>query len=83
MKMNVLYDESHIKTDVYSYKINGGGEFFIKESGEVKILFENDVFVSASFPFRDVYTRNGWRILAGINEKIAEIEKRKKLKVRT
>ncbi len=74
--MKTLYNETHTKTDVYCYDINGGGEYRIQESGTVKIFFENNKFVSASFPFRDTYTRNCWRILAEINERIAEIESR-------
>lgn len=73
--MNVLYNERHTKTDIYHYEINEGGEFQIIESGDITIVFENDVFVSVSFPFREKYSRNGWRILAAINEKISEIEK--------
>lgn len=78
--MKLLHNEHHIKTDTYYYAINSGGEFFIKESGAVTIIFENDVFVSASFPYRDVYSRNGWRILAGINDMITKIENEKILK---
>ena len=72
--MNLLYNDQHTKTDTYSYTINSGGEFYVTESGKVTIVFENGVFISASFPFRDRYSRNGWRILAAINKKIEEIE---------
>lgn len=72
--MKMLYNETRIQTDTYHYEINGGGEFSVKESGEVTVVFENKKFVSASFPFSEHYTRNGWRILAAINEKINEIE---------
>lgn len=78
--MNMLFNEHHTKTDTYRYEINGGGEFYIQESGSVEIIFENDVFVSVSYPLKGVYSRNGWRILAGINEMIAEIEAEKALK---
>ena len=74
----MLFNEHHVRTDTYRYAINGGGEFFIQESGAVEIVFENGVFVSASFPFHGIYTRNGWRILVGINKKIAEIEGERK-----
>jgi hypothetical protein len=74
--MGLLYNETNVRKDVYSYKINGGGEFFVHESGTVTITFENGKFVSASFPFSGQYTRNGWRILAEINNKIEEIEKK-------
>ena len=76
--MRVLFNETHTKTDTYHFEINGGGEFYIKESGEVTIIFENDKFVSASFPLSGVYSRNGWRILAGINEMINKIEEEQK-----
>lgn len=78
--MNVLYKERHTRIDTYQYEINGGGEFFIQESGRVIIVFENGKFVSASFPFQSVYTRNGWRILAGINDVITRIESEQALK---
>ena len=74
--MRTLFNETRTKTDIYSYAINSGGEFLIQERGGVEIIFVNDKFSSASFPFQGAYTRNGWRILAGINEKIAEIESR-------
>lgn len=73
--MKMLYSETYIHTDVYHYEINGGGEYFVQESGKVKIVFENKKFVSASYPLSGTYSRNGWRILAAINEKINEIEK--------
>ena len=74
----VLCNGSHIKTDIYHYEISGGGEFHITESGPVEIIFENDVFVRCDFPLRGTYSRNGWRILAGINEMITRIEDRRK-----
>ncbi len=70
----LLYDRDRTRTDTYCFQINSGGEFFVKESGTVKIIFENGVFVSASFPFCGSYTRNGWRILAAINDEINIIE---------
>ena len=68
--MEMLYDRTHTQTDTYCYKINGGGVFLVKEKGEVVIVFENKKFVSASYPMSETYTRNGWRILAAINEEI-------------
>ncbi len=77
--MDMLYNETKIRADTYCYEINGGGEFFVQESGKVKIVFENKKFVSASYPFfipiTGTFTRNGWRILAEINKKINDIEK--------
>ena len=75
--MQFLYNGHHTKRDTYCYEINSGGAFLIKESGKVTITFENDVFVSCDFPLRGVYSRNGWRILAGINETITRIENKK------
>lgn len=79
--MKVLYDKHHTRLDMYEYEINGGGEYFIQESGKIKIVFENGKFKSASFPLHGVYSRNGWRILAGINDMINEIEREQALKV--
>lgn len=76
--MNVLYNAQHTKRDTYCYEINSGGEFFIQESGTVTIIFENGKFISASFPMKGVYTRNGWRILAEINNRINKIENEQK-----
>ena len=74
--MNLLYDEKHTKLDTYEYQINGGGKYYVKESGRVTIVFENGHFKSASFPLSGQYSRNGWRILAAMNEKISYIEMR-------
>jgi hypothetical protein len=76
--MRLLYSEAKTTKDTYIYQINNGGEFDIEEKGEVRIVFENGKFVSATFPFHGIYSRNQWRILAGITDKIAEIEERVK-----
>ena len=76
MSDNLLYNEVHTRRDSYRWTINGGGVFRVMEIGDVEIVFENGKFVSASYPFTGVYTRNGWRILAAINEKIEIIESR-------
>ena len=73
--MRMLYDEIHTKTDIYEYNINGGGEYHVEETGIVRIVFENKKFKMAAFPLRKTYTRNGWRIMAAINEKIEQIER--------
>jgi len=72
--MEMLYNQAHTQTDIYCYEINSGGELFVYESGKVVIVFENKKFVSASYPMSGTYTRNGWRILVAINEKIEIIE---------
>jgi len=72
--MSLLYDKTHIRTDTFTYKINSGGEFSIRESGIVTIVFENGRFVKAEFPFTGSYSRNGWRILSAINNEISQIE---------
>lgn len=72
--MEMLYNQARTQTDTYCYEINSGGEFLVNESGKVVIVFENKKFVSASYPMSGTYTRNGWRILAAINEKIKQIE---------
>jgi len=74
--MEFLYDEKHKRIDTYEYQINGGGVYFVEESGRVIIIFEDGKFKSASYPFSGQYSRNAWRILAAINEKINEIEVR-------
>ena len=72
--MEMLCNKDHARTDTYRYDINGGGEFFVKESGKVVIVFENKKFVAASYPMCGKYTRNGWRILAAINKEIEILE---------
>ena len=72
--MELLYNEIPTRTDTYCYEINSGGELYVQESGQVKIGFDNKEFVRASCPFSGTYSRNGWRILAAINEKIKQIE---------
>lgn len=71
---NTLFDEKHVCRDTYTFQINGGGEFYIEESGEVTIIFINGKFSEARFPLEGTYSRNGWRILAEIEKRITEIE---------
>ena len=79
--MNMLYNVTNTQTDTYCYEINSGGDFYVKETGNVTIVFENGKFVSASYPMSKRYTRNGWRILAAINERIEAIEQAMKDKL--
>ena len=80
LKQKLLYDPKYEGLETYSFQINVGGELYVEESGEVKIVFKNGRFESATFPFSGVYTRNGWRILADIESKIRDIENTKKYK---
>ena len=72
--MDMLYNQKHTKTDVYSYEINGGGKYSVKEQGQVEIIFVEGKFAKASYPFLGIYSRNGWRILAAVEKEIATIE---------
>lgn len=74
LKHRLLYDAVCEQRHTYTFKINGGGELGVKESGQVTITFKDGRFESASFPFSGNYTRNGWRILADIEQKISDIE---------
>lgn len=72
--MKTLFNKTKKETVEYSYQINGGGEWDVKESGSVVLRFENGKFVSCEFPFCGRYTRNGFRILAEIDKEIDGIE---------
>lgn len=72
---NILYDMEHEQTDEFAFKINRGGEYQINESGTVEITFRNGEFQSVRYPLAGTYTRNGWRILAAIEDKISRIER--------
>jgi len=72
--MSLLYNKKHKKIDTFIFNINSGGEDLVKETGEVSIIFLNGKFDQCNFPFTGHYTRNGFRILAEINDKISELE---------
>lgn len=72
--MNLLYGKTKTKEEKFSYQINSGGDLSVKEGGTITITFRNEKFYEATFPFSGRYTRNGWMILAQINEEIREIE---------
>ena len=74
----LLYDETKEKYETYTYRINGGGSYFIIETGKIILTFVDGKFFKAEFPFVGMYSRNGWRILAAIEQKISEIEARGK-----
>ena len=73
-QQKLLYGAEQFVTHNFTYKINSGGELGVKEQGNIQVTFKNGNFAYASFPFQGPYTRNGWRILAAINQKIEEIE---------
>lgn len=75
--MSLLYDEAKKKTEVFSFQVNSGGIDNVRESGVISIIFIDDKFSSVSFPLTGSYSRNGWKIMAAINQKIEEIEGRK------
>lgn len=70
----VLYDKKREQIDIFSYEINSGGEYDIKENGIVIIEFVNKKLNKVTFPMKGFYTRNGWRILCAIENEISEIE---------
>lgn len=72
--MALLYNNIITNRVEYTFDINAGGSLQIKERGKVTITFVDGAFHSVDFPFNGKYTRNGWRILAAINDKIQAIE---------
>lgn len=72
LEPRLLYGAECEQRHIYTFKINTG--LYEKESGQVKITFKDGRFESAAFPFSGNYTRNGWRILAEIEQKITDIE---------
>lgn len=74
LEPRVLYGCKAEQRDTYTLTINGGEEHRIEECGEVQIVFVNQKFKEAKFPMNGSYTRNGWRILAAIEQKISQIE---------
>ena len=83
--MRLLYNETATKTEMFTFQLNEGGEILLRAGGgpqnkEVIITFVNDKFNGADWRASDEIqiTRNYWRVLAAIEEKIAEIEARKK-----
>lgn len=72
--MTLLFGRKRNTTEVFTYKINSGGDDVVTESGEIRITFVNGAFEKAVYPFVGVYSRNGWRILKAIEQAISEIE---------
>lgn len=72
--MNLLYGKTKTKEEKFTYKINSGGDLNVKENGMITIIFENEQFREVMLPFGGEYSRNGWMILAQINEEIRNIE---------
>ena len=70
----LLYDGTHVRHDVFKYKINSGGDCNVKERGPITIRFKDGEFDGCDFPFSGEYSRNGWRILKDVAEKIIELE---------
>lgn len=71
---DLLYDYKKETIETHTFKINGGGEYDIKEHGTVAIIFVNGKFDRVNYPFSGTHSRNGWRILQEINEKIEQLE---------
>ena len=78
--MNRLYDTEKKTTEVYSFKINHCGmhEQELVNLPRVEIVFVNDRFSHANFPFTSKYTQVQWEVLEAISQKIREIEAEKK-----
>ena len=74
LEPRLLYNATKETRETYSFQINSGGELGVEETGTVTITFLNGKFEKCHFPFAGNYTRNGWRILAAIEQKISEIE---------
>lgn len=73
--MTHLHSETKTSIDTYTYRATG---YDHPGWGDVRIVitFENGAFRDAQFPFRGTYTRNQWRILGEIADKITELEGR-------
>jgi len=78
--MNILYGETEKITQEFSYKINSGGELYLKVSNgsdrQVVITFVNNKFVSAEFNIADGFigTRGYWHVMGAISKTISVLE---------
>ena len=72
--MGLLYSRRKTTTDTYTFKINTGGGHGVMEGGEVTVVFKDNKFKSAQYPFSGTHGRNGWRVLGAINDEINRIE---------
>ena len=70
----LLFNGTHIRKDVYQYEINSGGDCDVNEQGFITIRFRDGEFDGCDFPFSGEYSRNAWRILKDVAEKITELE---------
>jgi len=61
--------QNHQKTDTYNYEVT-----LDDVRRTIKIMFEDNVFSAAAYSFSGVYSRDEWRALAAIENKISEIE---------
>ena len=77
--MGRLFDEKKKTTEVYGFEINHCGmhEKEISNLRPVEIVFVNDRFSHADFPFTGKYTQAQWEVLEAISQKIKEIEVKK------
>lgn len=63
------------KTEIWIYDITEPLEHDDFIMGEVEIYFTNGIFDKCIFPFKGLYDREKWDLLAQLSRKITEIEK--------
>ena len=71
---DILIQESRDKVEIFQFAINHS-QVNVCGPNVVTIRFKNYKFESCEFPFRGGYSREQWRVLGAIAEKIREIEK--------
>lgn len=80
--MKAIYNEQISKTEIYSYKVNRGGELDIRVSNgsdrHISIKFIDDKFDSVDHNLGDFNERSNWHIYKSIAEQITKIEEDKK-----
>ena len=78
--MNILYNKTEKITQEFSYKINSGGELYLKVSNgsdrQVVVTFVNNKFVSVDFDITGDFigTRSYWHIMGAISKLIIDLE---------
>lgn len=77
--MNILYDREHESRDIYTYKINQGGDLGLYYDGDslvITIEFRNRKFYSATNPNWSAFSkgRSYWHVSAAIATEIARLE---------
>ena len=78
--MNILYNKTEKIKQEFSYKINSGGELYLKVSNgsdrQVVITFVNNKFISVDFDITGDFigTRSYWHVMGAISKEITDLE---------